>query len=239
MAVAPVWAKPSDAGHFRPAELALLTAAQQGDSISFRRLLDEGGSLDVKDSAGGTLLQWALRHHKRNAMIFLLKAGSNPMQPGSQGDTVIHDAARHKDVKWLKLLLEQGGDMNVRNPVSGRLPLTTALMAGRDTPFKFLIKSGADVNLVDTVDNTPLHIAGQINQPWRVLDLLQAGAVPTALNNQGQTFQRYLFMTKVHLLNRQTRRGRNVVVDWLSLKGVPIEADGDSGLRDINAINGR
>ena len=67
------------------------------------------------------------------------------------------------------------------------------------------------------------QLAAQINQPRHVLALLQAGADPNARNAQGQTFQRYLWMTKEQLLNEQTRKGRKAVVKFLQRNGIPVQ----------------
>ena len=79
------------------------------------------------------------------------------------------------------------------------------------------------VDMADRMGNTPLHVTGQINEPARALDLLNAGADPMARNAQGVTFQRYLFMTRAALLNAETRRQREAVEAWLKAHGIAIE----------------
>ena len=116
-----------------------------------------------------------------------------------------------------------GGEASARWPaVFG--PLRAALMGERGEQFRALLAAGADPDLADRLGNTPLHVAGQINEPERALDLLNAGADPMARNAQGVTFQRYLFMTRAALLNAETRRSREAVEAWLTTHQIPLES---------------
>lgn len=206
---------------------ALQYAARPGNERAFNKLITDHPHLTSLAATDGTnMLQWALANNNRPAFRMLLGAGAKPDQPGLGGETVIHDAAAHRDSKWLKLLLENGANPNVRSAKSATVPLTRALMADRDAQFEMLLKAGADPNLADVTGNTALHIAALINKPWHVYMLLtnrDAPADPFILNAQGQTFQRYLFMTQDRLLNKRTREARHVVLDYLWFKGIAID----------------
>ncbi len=207
---------------------ALHYAARSGNSRVFRKLItDHPHLLSLTTADGTTLLQWALAENNRKAFGLLLKAGADPAQPGFEGDTVIHDAAGHRNPKWLKLLLKSGASPNVRNAQSGAVPLRRALIANGDKQFEMLLKASANPNLADATGNTPLHVAAQINKPWHVYMLLTNRADPAdpfIRNAQGHTFQRYLFMTEDRLLNKRTREARQVVLDYLWIKDIAIEA---------------
>ncbi|MBL0021700.1 MAG: hypothetical protein IPP23_05000 [Sphingomonadales bacterium] len=86
-----------------------------------------------------------------------------------------------------------------------------------------MLDAGAQPNLTDGVGNSALHVAALINEPWHVLAILKAGADPELRNAQGQTFQRYLFMTPDKLLNKKTREGMVAVVEWLTTHGFKVE----------------
>ncbi len=206
---------------------AVLRAAESGDRDALNQLLPPCSKLlSSTADTGMTMLQWTLASDNEKAFRLLLRAGAKTDQPGFDGDTVIHDAARHRNPKWLKLLLENGASPNVRNNASGATPLGRALIANGDKQFEMLLKAGADPNLADATGNTSLHIAAQINKPWHVYTLLTNRANPAdpfLRNAQGQTFQLYLFMTKDRLLNKRTREGRRLVLDYLSIKDIPIE----------------
>jgi uncharacterized protein len=205
-----------------PAVAALAEEVAHGDAAQVRDLA-KGVDLSATGDKHVTLLQWALLNKRLDSMKALLDAGADPLQPGMDNDTVVHMAAMANDGVYLSELLARKVDPNVANPVSGAGPLRAALMGERDEQFRALLAAGADPDMADRMGNTPLHVAGQINEPARALDLLKAGADPMARNAQGVTFQRYLFMTRAALLNADTRRDREAVEAWLAAHDIPLE----------------
>ncbi|MCC7249199.1 MAG: ankyrin repeat domain-containing protein [Lysobacter sp.] len=205
-----------------PAVARLADAAARGDRRQVAELAP-GVDLAATGDDGVTLLQWALFNKSADGLEALLEAGANPNQPGLDGDTVVHLAAMANDDAYLKILLAKGADPNAPQAETGAMPLRSAMMGERVEQFRALLAAGADPNRADRMGNTPLHVAGQINEPARALDLLQAGADPMAKNLQGATFQRYLFMTRVDLLNAETRKDREAVQAWLTEHGIALE----------------
>jgi ankyrin repeat protein len=171
-----------------------------------------------------TLSQHIVAGSRPSTLRKLLDAGADPLLPDRHGDTVVHYAAAAQNPAYLELLLARGLDPDTRNRVSGRTPLMSAMLYERGAQFRMLLAAGASTSQADAMGNTPLHIAAQINEPGHVLTLLEAGAPPTARNAQGQTFQRYLFMTPTHLLNEETSRARAKVTVWLQSHGIALEA---------------
>ena len=169
----------------RVAELA--EAVADGD-IARIHTLAVGTDLSTRGDKNVTLLQWALLNRSLAGMKALLDAGADPSQTGVDGDTVMHMAAMANDTAYLSELLARGVDPNLRNAESGAVPLRAALMGERDEQFRALLAAGADPDIADRLGNTPLHVAGQIKEPARALDLLNAGADPMARNAQGVTF---------------------------------------------------
>ena len=202
------------------AELA--QAVADGDATRTRALAPTV-DLSTRGDKNVTLLQWAVFNRSLEGMKALLDAGANPRDTGMDGDTVIHTAAAADDAAYLSELLARGADPNAPNANNGAGPLRAALMGERERQFRALLAAGANPNQADRLGNTPLHVAGQINEPERALDLLEAGADPASRNAQGVTFQRYLFMTKPALLNADTRRRREAVEAWLTAHGIAIE----------------
>jgi uncharacterized protein len=194
-----------------PRAIPLAEAIVDGDVARIRSLV-AGADLSVRGDKDVTLLQWAL-----------LDAGADPLQPGMDGDTVVHMAAMANDPAYLTELLARRVNPDVANAITGAGPLRSALMGERTEQFHALLAAGADPDMPDRMGNTPLHVAGQINEPARALELLEAGADPMARNAQGVTFQRYLFMTRAALLNAETRRQREAVEAWLKAHGIAVE----------------
>lgn len=205
-----------------PAVARLAEAAARGDR---RRIAELAPTVDLaaQGDDGVTLLQWALLNQSPQGLEALLEAGANPNQVGMDGDTVVHLAALANDDRYLTILLAKGADPNVGHGDTKATPLRSALIGERIEQFQALLAAGADPDRADRMGNTPLHVAGQINEPARALDLLKAGADPMARNLQGATFQRYLFMTRAELLNAETRRDREAVQAWLTEHGIAVD----------------
>ena len=62
-----------------------------------------------------------------------------------------------------------------------------AARTGRIEHLRTLIASGADIDAIGDLGNTPLHDAAMSDQPAAVLLLLENGADPTVLNEFQQT----------------------------------------------------
>lgn len=155
----------------------------------------------------------------------MLDAGGDPLLPDRDGDTAVHYAAMARNPAYLEIFLARGLSPDTRNLISGRTLLMSAMLGERDRQFATLLAAGASVALADSTGNTPLHVAAQINEPRYVLALLEAGAPATARNAQGQTFQRYLFMTPDRLLNAETLQSRRAVAAWLQRRGIALERE--------------
>jgi ankyrin repeat protein len=131
------------------------------------------------------------------------------------GNGALHTAAMVKDAQYLRLLLQQAPQLNMRNLVTGATPLAAAVLAGREEQVRILLNAGADSTLSDRVGDTPLHLAAKINAPELALLLLQTGADAKALNQQGRTFQYYFAQTPVHLQNSELREHYRQLEIWL------------------------
>lgn len=178
----------------------------------------------VAGKAGaGALSQSILSGQSLSRFQQQLENGADPLQSDADGDTAVHYAAGARDPGYLRILLAHGVSPDTPNRITGKTPLVSAMMYERDRQFEMLLAAGANTGRADRMGNTPLHVAAQINDPERVLALLEAGAPPRARNRQGRTFQPYLFMTKESLLNTKTRDARRAVVSWLQRHGIPVE----------------
>lgn len=205
------------------AAAALADALAVGD-ITLVRDLAKRVDLSITGDKHVTLLQWALLNRNLDGMQALLDAGADPAQPGMDGDTAVHFACMVEDPRFLFVLLAHGADPNATNADSGAVPLRSALMTERKEQFRILLAAGADPDRADFLGNTPLHVAGLINEPQRALDLLEVGADPVRRNAQDVTFQRYLFMTRPDLLDADTSRAWEAVLTWLLAHGIPLDS---------------
>lgn len=162
-----------------------------------------------------TLLQWAILQQRPGSVQALIQAGADIGQPGMEGNGALHTAAMVKDAQYLRLLLQQATQVNMRNLVTGATPLAAAVLAGREEQVRMLLNAGADSTLSDRVGDTPLHLAAKINAPELALLLLQTGADAKAQNQQGRTFQYYFAQTPMHLQNSELREQYRQLEVWL------------------------
>lgn len=206
-----------------PSAEALAEAAKAGDELRIRKLVADGANPNAQSARGLPLLQWAMLNQSRRGFEALLAAGADPTRGDAGGTTAMHLAAQADSPYWLETLLARGVSPDTPNTITQATPLMAALMAERAENADRLLKAGAKVDLADRQGDTALHVAAQINEAGRVLQLLDAGANPTRKNAQGVTFQRYLFMTKDSVLGADVRRQRDAVKTWLQQHGVALE----------------
>jgi RNA polymerase sigma factor (sigma-70 family) len=113
------------------------------------------------------------------------------------GATALHWAASSGNVPLAALLVEEGGDVNIRDR-GGATPLKRAVHMGQMETARWLLEHGADPNLAAGNGQTPLHAAVIRHEPEMVDLLLAQGADTAAADNQGRTAQ-----------------------DWAVVKGLP------------------
>jgi uncharacterized protein len=169
-----------------------------------------------------TLLEWAIVNQSKRAFEALLEEGADPTLPGIDNSTAAHMAAMVNDPYYLRVLLERGLDPNLQDQRIREPLLSASLMGGREEQFDALLAAGASPNVSDSMGDTPLHVAAQVNDATHVLRLLEAGGHPDALNKQNSTFQWYLFQAPEHLLNERGRKERASVREWLIAHDVEV-----------------
>jgi ankyrin repeat protein len=201
----------------------LANAAAAGDKQAVAALAASGSNVNARGDRGVNLVQWAFLHQSIAGMTALLAAGADATLPDDHGNTVMHYAAAAENPAMLQALLDAGVPVDARNPIKGETPLFTAIMHDREPQFQALLAAGADVDAVDAAGNRPLHQAAKVNDPRRVLALLEAGADPRALNGQGVTFQRYLNAMDDALRTAPVREAKAAVDGWLRKHGIGLE----------------
>jgi hypothetical protein len=181
--------------------LALAHAIREGDLALVKQLAPKT-DLDTTGNKKATLLSFAVQEmvpvkgdpsnvHYR-IISELVKDGAKPEQPfGKNNDNVAYIAARADTPNLLKALLEGGMSPDLR--YDGDTPLIFATGQNNLLPqLHTLVEHGANVNIRDSIGNTPLFDATRLRQ-WDVVDyLLDHGADPTAADDDGLRYAKVL-----------------------------------------------
>ena len=205
-----------------PAITPLAEAVAEGD-VSAIRTLAPATDLSIRGDGDVTLLEWAIWNRKPASLSALLEAGADPAAPGMDSETVAHMAALVDDPQYLQVLIAHGAPVDLVSTHGGRTPIFRTVQSRREAQFDLLVKAGADVRRTDAMGNSLLHVAAQVNDADRVLQLLQLGVDPNATNGRGDTFQAALFSGSDARLNAAGRQSRQQVRDWLVAHGIAVQ----------------
>ncbi len=185
----------------------LIKAIKKGATSEIKQCLKKGANPNYKDALGQNSLVWSIntivdkKTEMKNILtgrpkiIFyetgpnidntrlLLEAGANPNSQDKSLKTPLMEAA-NKDLETVKLLISYKANPNIQ-AANG----TTALMLATNNVAskeiaKYLIDSGADVNLIDNSLKTALTWATEANNLTVIKALIKAGA---NINHQDQT----------------------------------------------------
>jgi ankyrin repeat protein len=177
------------------------SAARNEDSDVLRFLLEDKGMghlVNATNRTGKTPLLKALKRENEKTVVLLLQHGADPNVPHpTAGDWPIHIAVALEMFRAVEALIKAGADMNAAVPAPYGF---TALHYGAEVSGDMvltLLQAGANPNVRDHLDNTPLHIAAQPNN-WLpstdedqalliVQALLEGGADGTLKNLMGVT----------------------------------------------------
>ena len=208
-----------------PTLSSIYMAAYQGDLAEVKRFLEQGISVDSRDSEGHTALHFAALNGKRDVVEFLLSQGADvDANFNSSWGTPLDLASLegHKDV--VELLISKGANVDPKDKY-GWTPLDDAVWHGQKDIAETLIRAGANVNSRYNWGETPLIWAAQAGHT-DIVDLLIAnGAEIDARDNQGRTplyhaaWRGYrdvaeLLISKVANVNARDLQGRSPL--WIA-----------------------
>jgi uncharacterized protein len=202
-----------------PAVVPMAEAVAAGDTARIRALAPNV-DLSARGKDEVTLLEWAIWNEQPGSLATLLELGADAAEPGMDNETVAHMAAMADDPKYLQVLVDYHAPVDVVSSRGGRTPIFRAVQSRRDAQFDLLVKAGADIRRTDSMDNSLLHVAAQVNDADRVLQLLQLGVDPKSVDSRGNTFQAALFAGSDTRLNAEGRQSRQQVRDWLEAHGI-------------------
>lgn len=118
-----------------------------------------------------------------NSLLMLLKKGSRIDVGDNRGWNAIHEAAAANHIGCLKLLLKKGRKYVNQKTMEGETALTLACCREASVDLvRVLLDNGADVNMGNNEDFTPLHQACKNGKLEIAEVLIEAGANLNAIN---------------------------------------------------------
>lgn len=153
----------------------VLRAAESGNLERLRDLVEAGAPVNGVGPEGGTPMASAIRAGQPGAAEVLLQGGATPT------DSIMRMAMRHEQWQILSMMIEAGGNPNVRGTWNGRSPLELAVERRDMDMIRLLLERGADPS--DTTHEGPraqpaLHYAAEHGMREVVEVLLEYGSDP-------------------------------------------------------------
>lgn len=157
---------------------ALHLAAMHGHVEVAQLLLAHGADVNAPDQHQTTPLQWAARFSSDKLVRLLLDAGAE-LELGADAVgyaalhySTIHYAAGQGSPETIRLLVERGANINIKDKY-GRTPLHLLALFKRGEVVDLLLELGADINSKDEDGLTPLQSAVKEGSPGTLRALLK------------------------------------------------------------------
>lgn len=142
-------------------QTALFIAAKKGNTEAVRYLISVGSDINTRNKVKISALTIAVQADKPEVVKLLLdnKADWSIQDLQSlEGLTALHYASIAGNINMIKILLEKGVDIEVKDRGYAATPLEWACYSGQLEAVKLLIEKGANLNYVDHMKETALDL---------------------------------------------------------------------------------
>jgi len=134
---------------------SLVAAAQDGDTVALRRLLDAGASVDARDARARTALLAATHANRIEAARLLIERGADVNAKDELQDSPFLYAGAEGRLEILRMTLAAGADLGSTNRYGGTA-LIPAAHHGHVEVVRELLKTRIDVDHVNRLGWTAL-----------------------------------------------------------------------------------
>lgn len=155
----------------------LVRAICENLKAEFTLLIEAGfNAVNARDEYDNTALTCAAKNGYKEIVELLIKSGVEVNLPGHFDFTPLMNAVygNHEDI--VKLLIEKGAKIDYQSSMTGQSALSLAAGAGNYNLVLLFINNGANVNIKDNDDYTPLIKAAENGNFEIVQLLLERGA---------------------------------------------------------------
>lgn len=223
--------KPGEFFSGKTRDLAL--AAQRGNAEKIDRLVKEGVNVNAIGKRGTTPLMWVVALENEKGMRLLLKKGANPNYIPPKGSefyssSVTYLLSESNKSNLLKIVLDNGGDPNARNPYeNNKTALMVAAESGKLANLKLLLAHGGVVNARDSKGMSALFLAvetGHFEVAYYLLahgaDYRISGITYASLNKS--TLLEEVSESQNWLFDENGTYWRSKVFDWFKKRNIEI-----------------
>jgi ankyrin repeat protein len=154
---------------------SLHTAIDRGSFETVIFLVNNGADIHKLDEDGLTPLYLAVSKGRLDIAKLLIEKGADVNKPTSKGDTPIFIAASYGYLELIKLLIQHGATDIMY--VSAFYVLHEAVYKNRSDLIELLIKYGADFDIENEENLTPLYLAIRVNSIESTKVLVENGAL--------------------------------------------------------------
>jgi len=170
-----------------PPDHPVYKACETGNYEAVKQFLDSGISIYATAEEQASILGYARSSGSFETYKLFFDRGYNPNYVGgSFNKTELFSAARNKDIRWLKLLLEKGGDVNHRDRY-GVTPYHIAAAVGTKEHIDLMVSAGANTTLLDDRGNDDFMKAANAGNFWYAEELLKKGRDINRKDTSGST----------------------------------------------------
>ncbi|KAK9721817.1 Ion transport protein [Popillia japonica] len=165
----------STGGSRQQTAVHLVASRQTGTATAILRALLAAAGKDIRlkpDGKGKIPLLLAVEAGNQSMCRELLSSQTADQlkAAAANGDTALHLAARRKDVDMVRILVDYGTSVDIRNG-DGQTPLHIAAAEGDETLVKYFYGVRASASATDNLDRTPMHLAAE-NGHAAIIELL-------------------------------------------------------------------
>ncbi|XP_063831235.1 L-asparaginase 1-like [Ostrinia nubilalis] len=137
----------------------LLHAIEKHDELSVKKMLDMGADVNAPNSEGKTPLHEAILRGNTSIVEYMLKQGANVHLKTRCGEPPLLMAVHQDDPAMIELLLKCGANLSSVETNTLSEMISLAARRGSVQKLQLLKMAGADLNVADEMQQTPLHKA--------------------------------------------------------------------------------
>lgn len=165
---------------------SLAALAERGDIAKLELAVSQGADLDELAPRDVSLLMYEIAKKNEIAVRALLAAGANPNALSNAGASPMAVAAASDNPRLLEMLLDRGGDPNLKNKKEEPL-LHQTITFGQWQNVHTLVERGADIEAKDTTGRNAMLRLAYLNQYQEVNWMLDRGADPSVKDATGRS----------------------------------------------------